>query len=366
MSISARVGQVVERLWYDDGVVARLGRALLVPAERAYATVVSRRNAAFDAQPTRRGVLPALSVGNVTVGGTGKTPVAAWCAARLRALGGRPAIVLRGYGDDEWRVHALLNPWASVIVTPDRNAGLVIARARGSDCAVLDDAFQHRRAPRVGDIALVSADRWLETARLLPAGPYREPLTSLRRADLIAITIKAADPARVESVIRAVTDAAPRVPLAIFRLRPYTLRLAVALPRGGTTPGLNDDRTGLLSHPARWLDGRPVIVASAIADPQAFEAQLRAAGAVIRRVHRFPDHHTFRPRDAMAIAAGVDGVTDVVCTLKDAVKLAPLWPREAPTLWYLSQTVLVDRGADVLDRVLARVLSARDTSSPAA
>ena len=244
MSISARVGEVVERLWYDEGVVARLGRAFLVPAERAYATVVSRRNAAFDAQPTRRGVLPALSVGNVTVGGTGKTPVAAWCAGRLRALGGRPAIVLRGYGDDEWRVHALLNPGASVIVTPDRNAGVVIARTRGSDCVVLDDAFQHRRAPRVGDIALVSADRWLETARLLPAGPYREPLTALRRADVIAITIKAADPTRVESVIRAVTDAAPRVPFAIFRLRPDTLRLAVALPRGGTAPGLNNDKIG--------------------------------------------------------------------------------------------------------------------------
>ena len=359
MSISMRVGQLVERLWYDEGVVARLGRALLVPVERTYAGIVSRRNAAFDAQPTRRGALAALSVGNVTVGGTGKTPVAAWCAGRLRALGGRPAIVLRGYGDDEWRVHALLNPGASVIVTPDRNAGLVIARTRGNDCVVLDDAFQHRRAPRVADIVLVSADRWALTARLLPAGPYREPLTSLRRADVIAITIKAADQARVELVIRAVTDAAPRVPLAIFRLRPDTLRLAVALPRDGTAPGLNEDRTGLLSHPARWLDGRPVIVASAIGDPRAFEAQLRAAGAVIRRVYRFPDHHTFRSRDAIAIAGGGDGATDVVCTLKDAVKLAPLWPREAATLWYLSQTVLVERGADVLDRVFARVLAAR-------
>lgn len=366
MSISERVDHVVERLWYDEGIVARIGRAFLVPAELAYAAVVSRRNAVFDAQPTRRGVLAALSVGNVTVGGTGKTPVAAWCAGRLRALGGRPAIVLRGYGDDEWRVHALLNPGASVIVTPDRNAGLVIARTRGSDCAVLDDAFQHRRAPRVADIVLVSADRWSETARLLPAGPYREPLTSLRRADVIAITIKAADQTRVESVIRAVTDAAPRVPVAIFRIRHDTLRLAVALPRDGSGPRLNDDRTGLLSHPARWLDGRPVIVASAIGDPRAFEAQLRAAGAVIRRVHRFPDHHTFQPSDAMAIAAGVDGVTDVVCTLKDAVKLAPLWPRQAATLWYLSQTVLVDRGADVLDRVFARVLAARDASSPTA
>src|SRR5690348_7442624 len=130
-------------------------------------------------------VLPTLSVGNVTVGGTGKTPVAAWIAAELIDRGARPAIVLRGYGDDEPLVHARLNPDVPVIVAPDRLEGIARAAASGADVAVLDDAFQHRRAQRTADIVLVSAERWTRTPRLLPAGPWRESLRALRRTSMI-------------------------------------------------------------------------------------------------------------------------------------------------------------------------------------
>ena len=137
---------------------ARAVRSALLPASWVFGAIVARRNARFDAATLRRAALPSLSVGNLTVGGTGKTPVAAWCVEQLRARGARPAIVMRGVGDDEWRVHGLLNPGTPVIVSADRSDGVFTARARGADCVVLDDAFQHRQAARVADVVLVRSD----------------------------------------------------------------------------------------------------------------------------------------------------------------------------------------------------------------
>ena len=151
---------IADAIWEGGSVGAGTTRAVLSPLASLFGRVVARRNARFDGMLPRAAALPALSIGNLTVGGTGKTPVAAWCIEQLRARGARPAIVMRGVGDDEWRVHGLLNPGSRVIVSPDRRNGLVVAKTQGADCAVLDDAFQHRQAARVVDIVLVSADRW--------------------------------------------------------------------------------------------------------------------------------------------------------------------------------------------------------------
>lgn len=367
MPISSHSREFVERVWEDRSVVGRAARAMLAPMEQLFRLAVARRNASYDATPARPAVLAALSVGNLTVGGTGKTPIAAWCAARLRIQGAHPAIVLRDYGDDEWRVHAILNPQSPIVVATDRCVGLETARARGADCAVLDDAFQHRRAPRIADLVLLSADKWNGTVRLLPAGPFREPLLALQRADVAVITVKAASDHEIASLQTAIARAAPNIAIAVVTLVPDTLRLATSLSQDAHDM-LGHDHTlaRSLSHPAEWLAGRDVSVLSAIGDPRAFEAQLLRAGAVFRRVHRFPDHHAFSAADAMRIARDAHGSSGVVCTLKDAVKLAPIWPREAAALWYLSQTVVVDRGAEALDRVFARVLAARAATTPTA
>jgi tetraacyldisaccharide 4'-kinase len=377
MPVSPRIAASVEWMWRSDATVARCIRFALRPIEFLFESVVARRNAAFDASyqggradgTPRKPPLPALSVGNLTVGGTGKTPIAAWCVQQLRARGARPAVVLRGYGDDEWRVHALLNPGVSVVVAPDRSAGLLTARVQGADCAVLDDAFQHRQVARVADVVLVSADSWRDDVRLLPAGPFREPLESLRRADVIVISAKAASATLVTQTVQAVTRAAPRVPIAILRLQPDLLALAVSLPAHAST---RKDSTvaAAMTHRAAWLNGRTIVVATAIGDADAFVAQLRALGATVAQLMRFPDHHAFSSRDALRIADAVRAVqgdtAGAVCTLKDAVKLAPLWPREAPALWYVSQTVVVERGAEAMDRAFARVLAARAGTAPTA
>jgi tetraacyldisaccharide 4'-kinase len=373
MTVSARA---IGWLWESNGVAARAARTALMPASLLYGYGVARRNARFErmahtalAQDSRaRTAMPSVSVGNLTVGGTGKTPVAAWCAHALQSAGARPALVMRGYGDDEWRVHMLLNPRVPVIVTPDRRDGLVIARTKGADCVVLDDAFQHRQVPRMADLVLLSADRWNGAAALLPAGPFREPLSSLGRAHVAIVTAKAAGLAQVDALVQVVERAAPKIPIAVIRLVLGELRLAAMLPdvdEHGNAYGRPPDHTGLLTRALSSMAGHTFVAASGIGDPSSFLSQLSRTGATIRAVP-FADHHRYTDADARRLARIAEGTDGVICTLKDAVKLGRIWPRVAPPLWYVSQSVVVERGASALDRVLARVLEARVATAPTA
>ena len=342
-----RERQAVERVWFGEGAGERAARVALLPLELAYGAVVAVRNALYDrgVATVHETAVPAVSVGNLTVGGTGKTPVAAWIAAELQSRGLRPALVLRGYGDDEPLVHTRLNPRVPVVVAADRVTGVARARAdHHATVAVLDDAFQHRRARREADVVLLSADRWTgRRPHLLPAGPWREPLRALRRASLVVVTRKAATPARAEEALRAALAAAPGVPSAVVHLAPGDLQRV--------TPG--GDATSL---PLDALAGARVLAVSAVGDAAAFHAQLVAAGAVLDPPPAaYPDHHPFSSADAERLARDGERAQLVVCTLKDAVKLAPLWPRAGAPLWYVSQRVVLERGRESMDRLLARV-----------
>jgi tetraacyldisaccharide 4'-kinase len=350
-----REQRAVARVWFGDQFGERLARLSLLPLELVYGAVITARNALYD-----RGLLevhdtalPSVSVGNLTVGGTGKTPVSAWLAAELASRGARPALVLRGYGDDEPLVHERLNPNVPVIVSSDRVAGAERARAEhGATVAVLDDAFQHRRARRDADVVLLSADRWTGARRhLLPAGPWRESLRALRRASLIVVTRKAATPARAEDALQAALEVAPGVPSAVVHLAPGALQRV--------TPG--GDST---SQPLDALRGASVFAVSAIGDAAAFHAQLREAGALLAPPPAtYPDHHAFTRADAEQLARDGERAQLVVCTLKDAVKLAALWPRAGAPLWYVSQRVVPERGRESVDRLvsrLAELAAARD------
>src|SRR6059058_1057245 len=220
--------------------------------------------------------LPVLSIGNLSVGGTGKTPLAAWAAGRLRSAGARPAVLLRGYGGGETLVHAVLNPEVPVIVDPDRVAAARKALDAGADCAILDDGFQHRRLARIADWVLVSAEQPPEPVRLLPAGPWREPPSALRRATVAIVTRKSAS-------LEAASEVAARlasnygVDCAIVHLTPSDVvdareRSAIGLGR---------------------LRGARVLVISAIGAPAAFEAQVRALGVGECASIVFQDHHRF-------------------------------------------------------------------------
>jgi tetraacyldisaccharide 4'-kinase len=332
---------LVERVWFGDDVLARAARLALAPSEALYRIAVGVRETLFDAGllAARDAALPTLSVGNVTVGGTGKTPVAAWIASELTERGEHPAIVLRGYGNDEPLVHARLNPNVPVIVSPDRTAGIARACELGATIAVLDDGFQHRQVSRAADLVLVSADRWLASRHLLPAGPLREPLTSLRRATIIVITRKAASDAEVNGVNEALAAIAARVPRTTVRLEPIELR------------SLLDANEAEKSRPLSDIAGRMVRVMTAIADPRALIRQLEALGGRVS-AEMYPDHHPFAPEEIARFARSIPADGLAVCTLKDAVKLSSRWPREAPTLWYVSQRVSVERGVGGVEHIL--------------
>jgi tetraacyldisaccharide 4'-kinase len=340
---------LAERVWYGVDALASTVRTALIPAERLFGGLVGARDILYDAGwlPALETPIPAVSVGNLTVGGTGKTPMAAWIARGLVARGARPAVVLRGYGDDEPLVHRALNPDVPVIVGADRVAAVGRAAAAGATVAVLDDAFQHRRVQRLADIVLISADRWTGDIRLLPAGPWREPLESVRRATLVVVTRKAASDLRVGEVHEELARIAPAIPRVSVRLAPGDL---VRADGSGET------------RPIESVAGAAVRAILSIADPRAFVQQMQAQGATVD-ARIFPDHHAFAPGEVEGLAAGLTSNAIVICTLKDAVKLGPLWPRLAPPLWYVSQQVMVERGVGGLERVLDDVVRVRSGSS---
>ena len=255
-----------------------------------------------------------------------------------------PAIILRGYGGDETIVHKFLNPAVPVVEATDRASGVQIAADSGANVAILDDAFQHRRAARDVDVVLISADDWTERQRLLPAGPYRETASALARASIVIVTRKVATDEKVAAVHDFVRRAAPTVRLSIVRLELGDIVQVGATKRDLATNALRD---------------RSVLAVSGIGNPKAFVRQLEATGA--RAVSmEFPDHHFFTASEISEIARRGRDFDYIVCTLKDAVKLGPQWPADARPLWYVSLSVNVERGEAAIDEILTRLDSKRD------
>jgi tetraacyldisaccharide 4'-kinase len=336
----------VESVWYGNDGAARAARGALWPLSRAYALAMAAREQLYErgVLPTERPAVPVISVGNLTVGGTGKTPFAAWLAAWLKR-DAHPAIALRGYGSDEVQVHRRLNPDIPIVVNPDRAAAVRSARAAGADVVVLDDAFQHRRIARTADIVLLSAEQLMRPLRLLPAGPWREPLYAIGRADLVVITRKAAGIADAQRATTRLRALFPGLPIATVHLLPRALETV----------------NGAEFLPMSALSGVPVAAIAAIGEPGVFARQLEQLGARVS-MHTFRDHHEFTQAEISELAARVPADGLVVCTLKDAVKLDEKWPGPS-RLWYVSQQLVVEEGAEDMERLLQRVLEARESTA---
>lgn len=329
----------VTRWWAGDaGAVGTLLDVGLSPAESAFRTVVAARNRRFD---RGRGVehveVPVISVGNIAVGGAGKTPVAAWLAGRLLHDGRKPGVALRGYGGDEVFVHRVLNPGVPVAAAARRIEAARELVAAGCDVIVLDDGFQHRRLGRDLDLVLVAAEWWTRAPRLIPRGPWREDVPALARAGVIVVTRKSASAARAREVADEVARVAPGTPVAVAHLAADRL---VALGGGE-------------SSPVQSLAGREVLAVAGLADPAPFFAALRDAGAIVEE-SAYPDHHPFSADDARRIMARAAGRI-ILMTHKDAVKLEALLP--SPThAAVLEQAVRIEAGGDALDAAVRRAL----------
>jgi tetraacyldisaccharide 4'-kinase len=298
---------------------------LTVPASWVYGAAVAWRNRRFDrGLGVQRVPMPVVSIGNLTAGGTGKTPVVQWVAARLLAADRRPAIALRGYragadpdDSDEAREHVESVPGALVLPAPDRAAAIRGAAAAGKriDAVVLDDGFQHRRLARDLDIVLLDARAHTLEDRLLPAGWLREPVTALRRAGAIVVThAEAVDP----GLAGAVQAIAGRPPVAWTRHVWTGLRF--------WSDAIIPDAAIAELVPVPWLAGRPIAVMAGVARPERVRDAAAAAGAEIVHVERVRDHHRHHAAGwaAATVRARDAGAEALLVTRKDRVKLERL------------------------------------------
>ena len=232
------------------------------------------------------------------------------------------------------------------IAETDRRLGVERLVDAGCNVAVLDDGFQHRRIARAADLVLVSADAWTDARWALPAGPWREPLHAVRRATAVVITRKVANSRMVAAVTAAVARAAPDVPVAVASLVPGELRTLTGAAR-----------------PLVTMRNLRVRAVAGVGWPTAFFAQLAAFGAQVDPVI-FRDHHRYTAADVTEIRRRAPPGVAVICTLKDAVKLGGLWPREGEPLWYVSQRVEFERGVEAVNAALDAVSRVQPMSGP--
>jgi tetraacyldisaccharide 4'-kinase len=289
--------------------------------ELAWARLSAAARRRALAAPRPRPPVPVIAVGNLAVGGTGKTPCAAWVAGHLLARGRRVAVVARPVGGrvpgaegDEIALLRALVPGARVVAARDKSAaaleaGRALAAAGPGGAMVVDDAFSTARLVRDLDLVLLDAARPLGNGHLLPYGPLREPPSALARAGVIILTrADRIDPETRARTVRALAAIAPGVPVAAARLAPLGLR------RG-------EDGVAVALEP-----GTPVVCVSGLARPGDLAASARALGAHVADERAYPDHHRFRAGEwAAARARAARQGARLVVSAKDAVRLAPEW-----------------------------------------
>jgi tetraacyldisaccharide 4'-kinase len=342
--------RLVRRLWRRRSWKARAARGLLLPLAAAYGGVVGVRRAWYRAGLSRPHSLPlpSVAVGNLSVGGTGKTPLVALIARHYLRAGRRPGILLRGYGRDEVLLHRRHVPEAVVIANPDRVAGAMAAQGEGADILVLDDAFQTISVERDLNIAVLGVEQSRLSPWLLPAGPWREGERALRRADLLVVTRKRAAGDAAAALANRLAARWPGTPVAVARL---SLTALVGMRSG--------ERFSLTR-----LEGQRVLAAAAIADPESFAVQVRASGATVQ-LAAYQDHHEYDAADVTRLVQAAQAAGYLVVTEKDAVKLRGMWPADGPEPLVAILEWTWERNGEAVAHALDRVLVARRGASSA-
>lgn len=330
-------------------------------AEAAYRFGLGRRSTKFDrGQGVRSLERPVISIGNLSVGGTGKTPMVALVCRWLSEAHRHPVIAMRGYkssderGSDEADSYRRMLPGVPVVANPARHAALESffesPDGDASDTVILDDGFQHRQLERDLDIVLIDAGRNPFTDRLLPLGWLREPVEALERADAVVLThAESAATAEVEEIARKLN--------AIAVTEHAWSGLDVL------DPGEDHRR------PTDWLADRRVFAACAIGRPDAFfEEAERVCGEGLVGMMRRPDHDRFGPKTVRELRDRLreTGADTLLVTDKDWSKLrhepADVWgmPVARPRL-----EIRFRSGEDELRRLVQRVASMPDAGAEA-
>ena len=321
-----------------QGPVASAARLLLSGASVGYGLGVRWRNRRFDrTENVVRAAVPVVSIGNLTAGGTGKTPVVAYVASHFRRWGVKVAILSRGYRaaepartgaacgspqNDEALVLEHLCPGVPHLQRPDRVAAAADAVDRlGAELLVLDDGFQHRRLARDLNVVLIDATNPFGYGHLLPRGLLREPVASLRRADIVLLTrADVVDPGTKDGIESTIRRFAPALPIVEVAFPPKALVNA-----GGQRLQLDE------------LHETPLVAFCGIGNPTGFAATLASAGLRPAEMIPFRDHHHYGPADLDRLSRRAEalGAAAAVTTLKDLVKIRrdTLPGRAATPLW---------------------------------
>lgn len=300
---------------------------------------------------------PVIVVGNLTLGGTGKTTATAYLVRRLAAAGRRAGVILRGHGRQTGSAPLLVSDGVRRLASPleagdeailltallpghpvavgvrrERVARLLLETAP-VDALVLDDGFQYFRLARDAEVVLIDASHRIESDRLFPAGTLREPHGHLRRATHFWIThAELVSEERIAELRVWLERTAPGRPVAVTAHRSGELRPLTEAPPPSA--------------------GAPVVALSGLGNPQSFEASLKGMGFEVRPLV-FPDHHRYQPRDWDRVrhAAAESGIEHVVTTEKDAVKLPPP-PEDLRSVHVLRCDLEVREGAETLDALI--------------
>ncbi len=298
-------------------IFARCAGVLLWPMGRLYCALMRCRRAMYrwGWLPSQTVGVPVICVGNLTVGGTGKTPMVAWLIRQLTETGYCPAVLTRGYKSvagisDEATLLTKLSS-VPVIVNPDRVAGAKQAIAQGANILVMDDGFQHLRLRRDVNIVLIDAIEPFGggpiPGAVLPAGRMREGLSALADADVIVFTRTDRAPAeRVADLWSRIAEIAPNAQLATAVHKPTAVI----------------DETGN-EHPAETLAGKKVFLFCGLGNPQAFQQTAAGLKANVVGTRWFSDHANYTPADVQTLLAEAKDCDAefLLTTQKDGVKL---------------------------------------------
>ena len=308
------------------GLVATLGRTGLSAIEIPYEALVRLRNYGYDHSilTVKKASAPVISVGNLTLGGTGKTPLVAWLAHWFAQHNKKPAIISRGYKaktgqlSDEAAELKILLPTVPHYANKQRIIAAGEAVTKGSDVLLLDDGFQHRQISRDLNLITIDATDPFGCNRLFPRGLLREPLWGLKRADALVLTrtdqvsIKTRNEIQEQCFQFVGSHDKPWIET---EHRPSNLRLV-----DGTT------------QPLKTLQDKRILSLSAIGNPAAFHRTLTTLGHEPVATLTFPDHHTYTTDDIHRISEETEsvGAEIIVTTLKDLVKLPLASVRDRP------------------------------------
>ena len=315
---------------------------LLLPLSAGFRLGVALRHAGYKHGwfKTRRLARPVVSIGNLTVGGTGKTPLVACVANILLRQGWKPSILTRGYGrsskaemivlapgagrranaqeiGDEPALLARVLPEVPLVMCADRFRGGQAAEERFQvDAHILDDGFQHLALARDVDLLALDATQTISDRHLLPAGRQREPLSALRRAQIVVLTrTDSADPKPLQKLVLKVHPAAQ-----VFRSRTKLL---------GWTDAVSGEAIS-----AEEIHAQKVAAFCAIGNPRAFFADLRRWGFNLAAEDAFADHHVYTGEEIQRLVENAckHGAAALLTTQKDAVKFSRDWTPQLPIL----------------------------------